>query len=363
MKNDGLSPTTLQSIKQVVQSNCNISDARSAADYTLCIYLLKMREYYRWEKNLPFEAKLAKNDVGEWLTERESLWESLENSEYQSIEIDETVLNPFETEPINAALLPQGLVYSGGIGNHHRPHFFLGKLYKQEKKDGYTILVSNEEYARDLTAPPAMTLQRTIFIRRESLRRMMWEKFEEWTWNKNEGAISKALQYYDFENDLNHALESITDHELNTVLLHELGEIEAGELLGKHFHEPIYTDTQWNDMLASLPRSRAEIMARAIRDNLADCLSTLPALLEQQDPASLHFYFGNFKAMRKELFPGLHDAYQQWVNNEHITKIESVVQQGARHWFDLAKRILELFQKHGNNSMLDIEALAINNKL
>ena len=32
---------------QTVQRNCHIADARHAGDYTLCVYLLKMREFYR----------------------------------------------------------------------------------------------------------------------------------------------------------------------------------------------------------------------------------------------------------------------------------------------------------------------------
>ncbi|MCK5090993.1 MAG: hypothetical protein KAR30_00565 [Gammaproteobacteria bacterium] len=363
MSNDSSSPALLKHLNQIVQTNCNISDARSAADYTLCIYLLKMREYYRWETELPFETRLPKKEIGEWITDRESLWDNLIDSDYQAMEIDGTSLNPFETESINAALLPHGLVYSGGLGNHQHPHFFLGKLHKQVRKNGHTILVSNEEYARDLTAPPAMTLNKTIFIRRESLRRMIWERFEEWMWKKNEGAMSRALEFYDFDTDLNKALESITDHELETVLLHELGEIEAGELISKHFLETLSPNIQWHDMLASLPRSRTEIMARAVRDNLADCLSTLPALLEQQDPASLHFFFGNFSAMRKELFPGLLNAYHQWINNKRLEQIESIVQMGGKHWLDIAKGMLGLFQEQGNQSISDIETLALNNKL
>ncbi|HKJ07631.1 MAG TPA: hypothetical protein VKA76_00940, partial [Gammaproteobacteria bacterium] len=50
----------LRTLCAKVQKNCHISDARYAGDYTLCIYLLKMREYYRWEKGYSLDASLNK---------------------------------------------------------------------------------------------------------------------------------------------------------------------------------------------------------------------------------------------------------------------------------------------------------------
>ena len=44
----------LEPLKQTISRNCHISDAQYAGNYTLCIYLLKIREFYRWEKQIPF---------------------------------------------------------------------------------------------------------------------------------------------------------------------------------------------------------------------------------------------------------------------------------------------------------------------
>lgn len=40
----------LQALSTAVQHNCDIADAQHARNFTLCTYLLKMRELYRWEK-------------------------------------------------------------------------------------------------------------------------------------------------------------------------------------------------------------------------------------------------------------------------------------------------------------------------
>ena len=46
----------LDVLVDAVQTNCDIADARHAADLPLCIYLLQMREFYRWEHGLTFGA-------------------------------------------------------------------------------------------------------------------------------------------------------------------------------------------------------------------------------------------------------------------------------------------------------------------
>ena len=76
-----------------------------------------------------------------------------------------------------------------------KPHFFLGELVEQREFNGFTLYISGTEYARDLTAPPAMSLGATIFIRQESLRRMIWEKVEEWRWNRPENAMRRAIEH------------------------------------------------------------------------------------------------------------------------------------------------------------------------
>lgn len=340
-------------LRTVVQRNCHISDAQHAGDYTLCVYLLKMREYFRWEKGFPFTAALPNDAVGTWLTEREALWEELAEQPLHPIPVDGSEFDPFDAELINEQLLPRGLVYSGGLGGGCRPHFFLARLDRHEAHARHRIVVAGAELARDLTAPPAMAMGQTIFIRRESLRRMIWEKVEEWRWRKHEGPMSRALAYYGFDENVEKALEAITTNEIDAVILHEIGELQAGELLGE----------EWHEMLASLPPSQAEMMARAVRDHLADCLSTLPGLTEQPRPASLHFYFGNLRGMRKEIFPGAHRAYQEWVQHDRLERLQEVAEQGSRHWNDVAQAVLDLFRRHGAESTPHIDKLIRANPL
>jgi hypothetical protein len=315
-----------------VQKNCNISDAVHAGDYTLCVYLLKMREYFRWEKGYAFSAPLPNSDVGSWLKEREQLWESLENEPFATLPVADAELDPFDTDSINRALNPQGLVYSAGLGQYGRPHFFLGELEQHQEHDDFTVLISASEFARDLAAPPAMTLGETIYVRRESLRRMIWEKIEEWRWNKLDNPMGRAIQCYDFDQAGDSALEQMTDDQISTLLLHEIGEVMARAHLGE----------DWERMLADLPRSRTELTLRAIRDHLADSLSTLPALLAEEQASKIHFYFAMLTNLRKSLAPGLLLAYEHWRNTGSSAMLDDYVPTAQSHWRALTREALEL---------------------
>lgn len=324
--------SVLLELKDTVQTNCHISDALHAGNYTLCIYLMKMREFYRWEQKENFQAPLPHEQVGSWLRQREHLWESLEDSEFKDIPMNEQSFGPFESQSINEILNEQGLVYSGGLGLNNKPHFFLGKLESRQEFNGYTVLISSEEYARDLTSPPGMTQGNTIFIRRESLKRLLWERLETWNWNQPDNALGRALSFYDFKHDLENALEQMTETETRAMLLHEIGEIRAGQLLGQ----------AWEDLLVNLPHSKAELMLRAIRDHLADSLSTFPALLEEQNEASIHFYMGNLNNMRKHLYPELQKTYEQWMSGKDYSLLEKQNEVAVEHWQSLCDKVLAL---------------------
>jgi len=316
----------------VVQRNCDISDARHAGDYGLCTFLLKMREYYRWENELPFASTLPKDELGDWLKAREQAWDGIEAEEFAPLPLARGPSDPFDAEAANRELLPQGCVYSAGYGRWHKPVFFLGRLLRVEERAGTTIRISSCEYARELAAPPAMLQGRTVFVRLESVRRYLWEKIEEYRWRKQGRAMARALASYDFVADPEGALQRMADNELETMILHELGEAAAGERLGE----------AWGAMALQLSRTRGEPIARAVRDLLADCLSTLPGLLERNNLPALHFYFATFDAPRRELFPQALDAYEDFLRSGASDRLWQVVREGEERWLECARGLLAL---------------------
>jgi hypothetical protein len=330
-----------------ILTNCHITDARHATDYTMCVYLLKMREYFRWEHNIPYNTTLPHDELTQWLSRRENLWEELAATPYQDIPLGGDTLNPFDTDAINTHLNGKGYVYSSGYGHHLKPHFFLGELVEKRTHNDYTLFISGKEHARDLTAPPAMSIGNSIFIRHESLRRMIWEKVEEWRWNRPANAMQRAINFYGFETSPEQALENMTENEIHSVLLHEIGEVMAGEALG----------SDWEKLLLAMPGSRAEVMLRAVRDNLADCMSTLPGLLDELQPASLHFYIANLTNMRKFLSPSLVRAYEVWDSTGNSRRLRNIINAGYDHWLLLARRIIDLCKQRNGSCQDEIVAL------
>ena len=333
---------------ETVQYNCHISDALHARNYSLCIYLLKMREFYRWEQGFAFGESLAKGPLGEWLSAREHLWAELEEEDYSSLQLAGQSRQPFDSQVINDQLEPLDLVYSGGYCGA-KPHFFLAELEQTIEQDGTRIYVAGKELAREITAPPALSLGNTIFLRRESLRRMIWEKLEEWGWQDQERAIARASRHYAFSTNLDTALDNMTSAEIDTLLEHELGEVMLGRELGP----------DWEAMLATLPRSRAEYLLRAIRDHLVDCRRTLPWLLEQGRDAALHFYMANFTTLRKEIFPALAKAYMAWLDGDNGMLLKETINEGAEHWQKQAEKALEIYRnRESDHSKALMKALA-----
>ena len=335
----------LGQIATAVQNNCHISDAQYAGDYTLCVFLLKMREFYRWENQLSFGATLPREDIGQWMQEREQLWEEIESKGFGSIILGDRQFDAFDAEDINRAIVPHGYVYSAGYGRFNKPHFFLGALERHEVRDGVTIYVSSCEYARDLVAPPAMSLGNVIFLRQESLRRFLWERIEEWRWNRGNEIMERALEAYGIGEDDAAALDRMTRNETESVLLHELGEARAEKLLGD----------AWSRMLADLACTKAEMAVRAVRDLIADCLSTLPGLLARGDKAAIHFYFANFSGLRRHLYPEALNAYRNWITSGGDAILERLAEEGGTRWLATAREFLLMHERNGAEAARGIE--------
>lgn len=353
MSNIQAKQNILQQLNKTVQHNCHIADATHAGDYTLCIYLLKMRELYRWENKASFSKTLGNQQVGLWLKKRENLWERLENKDYKNLSINELEFQPFDSGEINSSLKEYNLVYSGGLGINNRPHFFLADLERYEQHKDYNLYIVDKEHARDMAAPPAMSQQNTIYIRKESFRRLLWEKLETWRWNKPDNALGRAFACYDCDNNLDESLIQMTEVEINNVIQHEYGEILAGNLLGE----------KWQELLFSLPHSKASIMIRAIRDHLADSITTLPHLLQLNSAPSWHFYFGNLNNMRKDLYPSILKSYDEWYETGSLSTMTKIIEKGKQHWLSLCQQILQINDADLKSQQNKIQNLIENNHL
>ena len=127
----------------------------------------------------------------------------------------------------------------------------------------------------------------------------------------------------------------MTDGAIDTLTWHESGEVAAGENL----------DPRWAEMLSAITGIKTELRIRAVRDHLADCLLTLPALLERGDPGLMHLYFANFQGMRKELSPRLAAAYDRWLVDGALAQFRDLIPAARVHWQGIAEEMLAIFDQ------------------
>ncbi|MDP1900605.1 MAG: hypothetical protein Q8K96_09145 [Rubrivivax sp.] len=220
---------------QAVQTNCHIADARHAADMPLCTYLLQMREFFRWERGLAWGATLGREQLGHWIAEREALWSALEVQAFATLPgaAPGGGLDPFDVAAVNEQLRPSGLLYGAGLVGAARPVFFLAERHGEGRRDGVHVVSAGRELARGLLAPPAALgragEQPLIVLRRESLARWCWEKYEAFSLRRTPGtAFHAVVQAYGLDDDFAAALPRCVDEQTETLVLHELGEHRAG---------------------------------------------------------------------------------------------------------------------------------------
>jgi hypothetical protein len=335
------------SLVDSVQRNCHIADARHARDMTMCNYLLEMRDYYRWEHDLPPQQPAPRAEIGRWLSEREALWDTLAEESYVDLPVAGKFHAPFASADINATLAPQQLFYGAGYGRFGKPHFFLASLLADGRRGDVRVCVCGCEYARDITAIPAALQGDIVVVRQEALRQWLAQKTEAWSLKHNDGAMKCALDAYGFSADPADsaaALAAMVAAETETLILHELGEYEAGRCLGP----------QWEEMLGGLGDRRAELLARAVRDHWADCRVTLPALMQGEAEAAVHFWFANFEGYRLDIFPELRAAYAAWRDHDDRAALRASIDRGCDHWQKQAERLLALWRRDGPAAAADI---------
>lgn len=268
----------------------------------------------------------------QWVSATEARWDAISTNEYTVLEYQGHRFEAFDAESLNQILHPEGYTYSAGYGRFGKPIFVLAELQSSEHTEHYNLIVAGRELARELTAPPATLLSQNILIRSESVSRMIWDLLEEWQWHRPDNAMAQLVQHYDFEHAPLQALAQAGAEQQEVLILHEIGELVAEEMVAP----------QWNEMLSKGDQHR-HLFARAVRDCLADCVSTLPGLLAVEDVPGLHFYFASLTPLRRSMFPALAESYKQWRKGGSLTALKQAVKSGQSHWQNTAKSLTDDF--------------------
>ncbi len=322
-----------------VQFNCDLVDARHARDSGMCTYLLGMREYFRWATALGLGAPTDTQQVGTWIAAREQRWEALlEGCDDRLLPLPlGTGLDAYDDRGVNLLIDAQCLVYGAGIGRFGVPVFFLARRERPVMREGACVIVTDDELARGFVALPAVSRDGCILVRRDAFRRWLWTRAEAASARAPGDAFRMALDAYGGAGPMDAAIERMVHAETETLVLHELGELRAGRILGP----------DWECMLAQLADRRTEVVVRAVRDLLADCLVTLPALLERRAAPSVNFWFSNFDGMRRALAPGL---YQDWASgsfDRERERAQATIAAAVAQWSGVARALLGRWRENG----------------
>ena len=325
-------------LQQTVQHNCDISDARFARDYSLCVYLLRMQEHYRWRNSLSLTGPIDGEVLGNWVRETEDYWDTIEETEFKPLTINKTTYHPFDNEAINRALEDSPLVYTAGYGRLGQPHFVLAECVRRSNAP-YPQLELGHEIARDSITLPAMSRDGTIIIRHDAINRMLWQMTAEWRLREAPGPMARLLAHYHI--DANHPHEdriTAAATDLSPVFIHhEQGEIVANKHLGGDYV----------DMLVSLQGKPGEGYIRAVGDLLADALGTWPYLVEHQASTHLDFWLAGLQGIRESILQPVGLQQRLLDSGNAIKELSVHSDKEQQRWEFVAKQLMTEFNRQG----------------
>jgi len=341
-----------------VQHNCTISDASHAGLFSICGLALRLRDLYKWERQLaPWEEHDAPKVLA-WIGDREEEWEQAGSKEYRSLKLNGHTYDPFDTEKINTLLAEGNLFYGAGYAQRLKPTFYLAEIEQKSALNGRPVFLLGHELARDLLTLPALSQDNSIVVRQEAARLFLWDQM---TYIKPSGKAAfkwglKRCGIADAKPDnLRAAFNTIFDLQRTTYIYHELGEICDNS----------FDRTLWREIIGAFPQSPTELLARAVKDLLADTCPQGPLahIIQKQNSAGLAFYVAFSDGLVKELFPQISPAFKAFCESGRWSLIGDAVNQGYAAAQNHAALMRRLYREGKHKGDLDWTADEIERQL
>jgi hypothetical protein len=325
--------------KQVIR-NCTISDARYAGYYSVCGLALRMRDLYKWEKGMEPWQEEDPTVMLEWIGRKEGEWETFAEEDFRPMTIQDGVYDPFDTKGINAVLEPENLFYGAGYLHSLKPSFFLAHLDEKKTLDGSSVCVLGREMARDLLVVPALSQEDCVIIRKDAAELFLWNQI---FFIKKSGrqALAFALGTYGVKDDdyaeLKRNFHRISAEEIESYLHHEIGEIR----------ETLFDRQVWRDLVAMYAHTPVELLARAVKDLLADTneFGKLNYIAREKKEASLAFHVAFLDGVRKQLFPEIVAAFKAFAESGDWRPVEEAVTAGYERGQEIAREMISLYRE------------------
>lgn len=325
-----------------IKRNCTISDARFWGYYSICGLLMRLRELYRNERCLPPWKDIPKGDISEWIASTEQLWKNLENEDLHHLAINGRLYDPFDVDGVNELLAGQKMVYAAGYGRFNKPTFFLAELLETRETFDYRVYYAGKELCRDLSTSVAMLQGRCIFVRLDSVKVLLWDKFQELKGRKFGGLLRAAFSSYGIESneadsrELFDKIEAVSHLIADIFILHEVGEAYEDE----HSEE-------WLEILRVNQDRGTEFYMRAIKDLVADTsdMGPLKHMTDSRDSSLLNFQMIFTDGIRKQLFPELMTAFHKFVEDGDWSAMEAARKIGYKRAVELREHVLRLWKE------------------
>lgn len=337
-------PLDIDSLSRQIQLNCNISDARYGSLFSVCGLLLRLRDLYKWEQDMPPWQEPEPSDLLTWIDAREGSWQDLCEHEFESLQMGSKQYSTFDCATINRQLQPSGLIYGAGYAAFMKPSFFLGQVVESRQIGTLQIHVVDRELARDLFVTPAMKQGDQIFARRSAMRFFLWDQIMEMR-PSAKSALDFALMQYgrslrvvrktpgDHHDLLNH----VAHQELDRWIYHEIGESQRSAFEGD----------VWHEIVAHFANSPIEIFARVLKDLLADThpQGFLGHIIAGQHASSVGFYVAFMRPFTRILFPEIITALAEFRETGDWLVVERARQAGYEKVDGQAKALVSLYRK------------------
>jgi hypothetical protein len=335
------------SFVKTITRNCDISDARDNVIYSICTRGLKLRNLYKLEHGIEPWVEPDSPGLLDWIAAKEEYWESIYSEPFLPIPINGENIDPFLLSPINSFLSDKNLVYGAGYGRSMKAVFFMAEILEERLVEGCPTLILGKEKARELSSPFAMLQDGIIYIRKEPLRFFFWDQIQEIN-PSCRIAMQQALASYGFIRDggsldrekLIVHFDEIIEGELDIFIYHEVGE-RQDNMIDSHV---------LRNIIAAFPASALELLARAVKDILADThpRGLFSHIRAREKKSSLGFYISFLDGMRKLLCPELTDAARQFWNTGNWSLLDKAQRACREKNEAIADRLVDLSQRLDN---------------
>ncbi len=327
-----------EEITKQVNRNCAISDARYAGYYSVCGLALRMRDLYKWEKGMEPWQEEDPSIMLDWIGRKEEEWETLAQEDFRPMDIQGALYDPFDTKGINDILESGNLFYGAGYLHSLKPSFFLALLDEKRRLDGSSIYFLGKELARDLLVVPALSQENHVIIRKDAAKLFLWNQIF-FIRKSARRALAFALGTYGVKDgdseELKRNFHRIASEEMDAYLHHEIGEIRG----------TVFDREVWRDLIATYPHTPIELLARAVKDLLADTseFGKLNYILREKKEASLAFHVAFLDGVRKELFPEIEAAFERFTESRDWSPVREAIAAGNKLGQEIAREMISLY--------------------